>query len=478
MKDWEEHLTVLTERCIATDRFDILGLYLKLSNTAANWIADKTYDIKDGASFFVNRENGTKLEFIFYSDTTELWQRMDGDSQDYIIISKDDSAKKEYSKIYNLEAEMYKMKQGLGVKVPDEFYELCCDLKPGDTISFEHKNTYMCKKNRYGELTLLKAFTGDNKNITSRTFLNAETITANYRTEKGQQDFFSKNRVTSSGAIVTKITAESKAQEFINKLYSQTPIGTTKRLQWGPISVLAKRSRNIKKKGLVWYLDGKKTDESVIKMMLGFFMNAPTTTEFVHKEPTIKTEFNDLQMLENIKTLCAKTNYEKIYTDLVDYVDIHKSDLMVNIHTFAPDNNGNFLAKSFAFKNIDGKTSVYELSYEDNDFNKDVVQIREVSAKEFVEFCNAVNKNNETYFIDAAKNEIKKELPDSQLTENQNLEVMQRAESYNTQIPIISQRDIKKYIPLEDLIEMHRTTNKEDSKDVITTVKNFFDVDR
>ena len=45
MPDWEKALYVLTEECINEDRFNILNLYLKLSNSAANWIQNKKYGI-------------------------------------------------------------------------------------------------------------------------------------------------------------------------------------------------------------------------------------------------------------------------------------------------------------------------------------------------------------------------------------------------------------------------------------------------
>ena len=478
MKEWEEYLTVLTERSIFEDKFNVLGLYLKLSNQAANWINNNEYGIKSGDSFQVECETGDFLVFEFYKDTTELKLLNKDDGYETILIDKKDSALKEYRAVYAIEHAFKTSKLGLGVLFSRDMYTICSNLKVGDTISFEEKNSYCCKENKNGCLTLTKVFTGDNTNITTKTFLNAENVKVDYSSIGGRQNFFSKNRITASGAIVTKITSETKAQEFLNKLHSQIPKGTTKRLKWGPISLLAKKRRGFNEKGLIWYMDGKKIDVSVVKMMLGFFLNAPTTTEFVHKEQTVKKEFDDLQMLNHIKNLCAETKYEKIYNDLVGYVDTCKSDLMVNIHTFAPDENGNFLAKSFAFKNVDGRTSVFELSYEDNNFNNDAIQIREILVEDFVDFCNKVNANNKTYFIGKAREEIKVTEKIHTLTESQELEAKRRAEEERQKSPIINNNNIHTELTLDDLIEMHKTTKKEDSYDVLEAAKNFFDVDR
>ena len=471
MKDWEERLYALTEWCINEDRFDILNLYLKLSNKAADWIKNKKYGISAGDTFYVPRENGTKLKFTFYQGTTQLETVNNGLDNNYILISKTDSYKKEYSAIHQLEKELKSEKKGLGLPAPDNMYDLCADLNQGDTITFEGKNTYCCIKKDHRYLTLLKTFTGDIKNVSAKTFKHMEKVVIDYSKDSDRQDLFSQNRITSSGAIVTKVTSGSFAQEYINKLYSELQPGKTKKLKWGPINVLARRRRI--GKGLVWYLDGEKTEEPVVKNIIGYFNNAPFETEFKRNNRNLKTNFDDLQCLETIKQMGAKTDFSSVYLMLCNYVANNHQSVSVDLKTFAPDNNGNYLAQGFAFQEIDGQVNVFALHYENNDFNNEVTNMKEIDIKEFVSFCNRVNEHNKTYLLDSVIKEIQQTYNTEELTANQIAVANRYVENKQSQNPLFTDKNVKKGT-LEDLINGYANTSKEGSNHEPLEQSDFF----
>ena len=474
MFKWERQLVTIANNCICSDRFNILNLYLQLSNTAGDWISKKQFGIKDGAKFNVPCENGNILQFTFYADTCELKLTNPNTKQNTVLISKNDSAAKEY-KVINAISDTFRLtNQGLGQSRPKQMASLVANMNIGDCLSFEGRNTYLCLNKKNDNVTFLKVFGGDIANFTSDRLKNIEKITVNIYSEHDWQEFYSQNRLSAYGLILPTLSESTAAQQYINSLYGAIRKNQTKQLQWGNVNILARKK--IVGKGLSWYIDGQKTDETVIKLLYGYFNNKPTEYDFIRTEPDNNKTFLDSECRTHVAMLESETKYTDIYHYLCDYTKEHKSDLKIDIKTYVPDDNGNFSAQKFAFTYENEAVKVYGVTFENNDFKADINSIKEVSVEEFTNFCHKVHENNKMFCWQKHRNNIREIYSLDVLTPIQDKVAEKLANKELQQISIIDQ--IKIDNTLDDVIKGYSSTIERRDNNEPTIPRDLFNCDR
>lgn len=451
-KEWERRLTHLADKCIKDDKYAMMHLYLTLSNNAANWINAGLYDIEQGDTFTIPHENGNCLQFKFYNDTCEL-QMIDSETNNALmLISAQDSAIKEYSKLRNIEESYKFIKQGLGLRFPISMTKTFENLKPGDSVTFPEHNTYCCVNRSGNTLTLSKLYGGSVNDITYDTVSKIENIKLNIYNFNQMQDLFVQNRSSAIIRTYAKVIEKNHAQEFINKLILEVPEGKTRQLQWGQLNILVRKKRLNPKKGFVWYIDGHKVDEDAIKVLYAYFNSNPTQYDFIRKDNSKVTDFNDWECVNYIQHLSSHRQYEDIYQHLCDYVKNNDDLLTIDIKTFKPDVDGNFISQKFSFSYENGIPKVYGITFVNNDFKDEIETIKEISMSEFKEFCVLVNSKNYDLILDAEIEKVKEEFDKTELNWIYEQIAKNRAVATYKDTPLISQNNIKSDATLEDII--------------------------
>lgn len=474
MKDWERRLATFANDCICKDRFDILGLYLKLSNTAGDWIAQRKHHIKAGDSFNVPCENKNILEFTFFEKTCELKLINPKTKDNTILISKDDSAAQEYKTIEKI-AEAFKVSnQGLGRSRPPQMAALVTKMNVGDCLSFEERNTYLCIDKHDSTMSFLKVFCGNINTFTADKLNNIEKITIDIYSEYDWQNFYSQNRLSAYGLIMPTLSESTAAQQYINKLRGLVKEHHTKQLQWGNFNVLVRKKRI--GKGLVWYIDGKKVDESTIKLLYGYFNNNPKEINYIRTERDEIKDFEDMECKRHLTQLEAQFQYADMFYYLCDYVSENQSSLKVDIKTFKPDAEGNFIAQKFAFQFENGKTKVYSITFENNDFANEINTIKEIDVNEFATFCAEVHRHNKVLCWDEQRESLRAQFSLNQLTPIQDKIAENMADKQVQKTSVI--QNIKTDNTLEDIIKGYSNVSERREPHEPETNIDFFNIDR
>ena len=400
MLEWEMRLTTITERLGRKDRCKLKQLYYTLSTTAAEWIKNNQYGIKDGDIFMVENEVGAKCYFTFHEEYTELGV-LSFLINPYIIVEGSD-IQQGYRNLDIVEFCIDGDRRGIGTGLPGSFAWMLYNVKPGDTFSFEGRYTYCCLKLGKYKMKIVPIYTGDITRISNTTFSKMEPVIVEFYEERFKRDMYATNRINLSGAIVTKYTTGKYIDKYIDNIKSSMKPGETRKFKYGKIDVAIKRKKFDKKKkpNFCWYLGDEKVIEESIRVMMGYFNNATLEMSIEREEKDDLTEYYDMECCTRVKECGERENYRGVYREIVEYVAQNKGKVSINLKTFEPYGDGNYLSVCFDFKYEDNQVMVRKYYYDKNDFNKEVKIAKDVNLEEFIEFCNKVNQNNKVYYME------------------------------------------------------------------------------
>ncbi|MEE1517626.1 MAG: hypothetical protein UF228_08515, partial [Lachnospiraceae bacterium] len=148
--------------------YDILGLYIKLEQ-----IFNKYYqkgEVDEGVEFYIEMGEYLPLKLIFYDNATEMYMFNNDTHQEKLILSKNDSAHKEYSKLYAYEVQLELGDFKIGRRYPESLRKYLATIEPGQIIAFEEGNVYVCRGNTSNTVYLQEVFSGDLKSLISDSF--------------------------------------------------------------------------------------------------------------------------------------------------------------------------------------------------------------------------------------------------------------------------------------------------------------------
>lgn len=233
------------------------------------------------------------------------------------------------------------------------------ELEVGDCLTYEWRNTYYCIDRDDRVLTLKKCYTGNFGKLSAKTFEKAEIIKVNMVDDKDVQSIFRDNLICHMrGIFVAKMTKAAFIEQYIANIDAEIKAGESKELKWGLMKVLVKKS--LIDNTLSWYIDGKIMSEDIIKNMIGCFKNAPQEFCFIRKKPTEDKRLLDEFCFCELMDLYRGIDYPNMFLMIDNYVIENSEDLTVEVNTFVPDENSNYLAQKFSFVYEDGDSKIYQ----------------------------------------------------------------------------------------------------------------------
>lgn len=380
---------------------DIIGLYLKLES-----IFDKYYKqglTKEGEEFYVPLPLNVTLRLKFFKNATELYADNVSASnvKEGLILSKEDSVKKEYSALKYWGQLLSYQNMAIGESYPVEFQNALSKMKPGMIVSFTEGCSYICKKNENRHLVLNRIFDGDIKNINIEKFCEQPDLDLYTANQADLQNFYQRNRKRLSHTTEFSYTFIDNAYVQMKNLEDKTSRFRSIKITLGPVSLLSRKSIGGK---IRWYSStGQQISREQVAYLIGILNTTPTVTTYERQFPTEQKTADDATFRLNIENLLDDKAYEQAYEEMLSYCEKNNADLTIKTDGII-ETDGEYHSGSIVFK--DGQAFLIE--YEDNAFDS-VKRTIPLSKKDFAELCTKKYKDSYHRIYTETLDEIQKQ---------------------------------------------------------------------
>ena len=372
------------EKSVSMDIFD---LYINLEK-----IFQKNFsagNVEEGQDFFIEIGGLTPYKFKFYEKATEVYNIDEIDNRELLVLSLEDSYRKEYDKLLAQEQLLKASNFTIGRRYPESLRKYLATIEPGQIIAFEEGNVYVCRGNTSNTVYLQEVFSGDVKSLTSDSFRkNKEKyVTVDFSDKISIQAFYRKNKKQLTHSVERKFLDVRKAQMAMKKIYGSLPLFMEKKVTFGPITLRVKKSL-IKKNTVLWREEkGKILSEGAVRYLIGYLYSTPSETMYNRKNPTDLKFIEDEAFAQDIEAIMQKHNFEEALSNMMEYVVKNKNDLTINTIAYECNDENQISAVSYTFKEIKGQCKIFKAIFDDADFQSDIKEIKEVAVEEFYNFC-------------------------------------------------------------------------------------------
>lgn len=385
---------------------DVLGLYIKLEKIFQKHFS--AGNVEEGQDFLIEMGGLSPYKLRFYEKATEIYNFDEKDNSEHLLLSLEDSYRKEYGKLLAQEQLLKVNRFAIGRRYPDSLKEYLTTIKPGQVIAFEEGKSYVCRRNTTNTVYLQEVFSGNIKNLTLDNFRKnlKNQVVVDLSDKNSIQAFYRENKKHLTHSIEGKFLDIHKAQSTMNEIYGSLPIFKTKKVTFGPIELRVRRSVT-KKNTALWYDEkGKPLSEDTVRYLIGFLNSTPSQTTYNRKNPTALKSIEDEAFAQDIEVIMQSHDFDKATNLMMKYVVDNKNDLTINTIAYECDNNNQISAVSYTFKEVAGQCKIFKAVYTDADFQSDIKEIKEVSAEEFYNFCKKKYTDEHNILVSQALSEI------------------------------------------------------------------------
>lgn len=417
------------------------ALYIELGHVADSYI--KNGDMWPDEQYDIPLEDGSILR-IQFSETYPSLTAIDPQGNEKLLVSKEDSAKKEYSAL-----DFYtfgKGAVGIGHKFPEELREMIYkELKPGRIISFDgidkhHQFSIVCTRIENGVRYVKPIHLGNFDHISAKSFMQAEEKPL-YMFDTELQAFYNQVKTRVGNIIPRHEDIDCFAQSQINALLSKIKPGKTAILQYGNERLRVQKSLFGNK--LSWFdKNGERITEEAAKVFIAWCHNSPVITEVTSENKTLENEIRTYDFYSEYEKYLLEKDYASAAKIARDFCVKNNKDFAINISTYETEAEKT-TATTFCFKSVNGNCEIYKITYEDNDFSKDITSLKRVDINEFASLCrNKYNNIVNAIYIEH-QNQYYKQMEKSQLQNDLKENIVNNA-AYNSTVKIIQNQDIVK----------------------------------
>lgn len=387
--NWQASMWSAVRTAEKENHYDVLNLYLKLEKMSKSYL--ESGEMKEGDLFCVPLETGQTMKVRFYKDYSTVDMKQPNGRLVDNAISKQDCYKKEYRYLIATSRALESLHYGIGAKATKEFHKAMFEAKVGDVFVFDRGQSYVCA----GEFDKYKDFRktcGASKKPDIKCMDEAEHFSVDITNEQSIQEAFREVKDPYTNDIKMSITSITDARGVLNSLLAD--IDTAKELVLGPNKIVAQKNRE--GKGLVYFdSTGQQISEEKVLLTLAWLEARPNeiTVNRIGSEFPVD-EFETILSKQTIDELMANREYGKA----IEYIKglcLNSGMLELDMSSYVK-NNENYEAVSFVFKlDSDNHVSLSKVTYADNDFDKNIKSIEEVTDKDVVSYCE--QKYNEKF---------------------------------------------------------------------------------
>lgn len=404
---WKKEMEYVFKNTVNESKFNLLHLYKRLEVISRNnW--DTPNGMKDGDTFAVRLENNNILLFRFYEREVEVILKK-GEEFSRTLVSRPDSAYRDFKTLKKFEAENQRSNMGMGVSYPKKLKRFLADLKPGEVLVFDKGNAYVCvdKEDQYIQLKRTCSSFEEGFSF-KQLFSSYYTFNINMEKDADIQRFYEQVKTPTTDAVNVRIELLTTAQEIMNKCMSGLGPGKSKTVDFGPIMFHIKRARL--SKAIKWYSDkGELIPDINVKIAIAWLNKAPVITTFSRKETNAILDFNDSVVKNHIETLYACGNFKEAFRIMQSYCMLNNGSLAIKLKTYMRGKGMKYKGYSYVFTS----KGLFMLEYADGDFTKDPSSVKRATEEMFYDFCEA--KYDDAYKViqNSKKNEIMQKYPNA-----------------------------------------------------------------
>lgn len=397
--NWQASMWSAVRTAERESHYDLLNLYLKLEKKSKSLLASG--EMNEGDLFCVPLETGQMMKIRFYKDYSTVDMQQPNGLVDN-AISRQDSYRKEYRYLLATSRALEASHYGIGAKASKEFYQVMSEAKVGDVFVFDRGQSYVCA-GIFDKYKDFRKTCGISNKPNIKCIDEADHFSVDVTNELSIQEAFREVKDPYTNDIKMKITSLTDARGILNSLLAD--IETTKEINLGPNKIVAQKNRERKEhfyvdsagkhsvvaqkeNGLVYFdSTGKQIPEEKVLLTLAWLEARPNEITVNRIGPEFPVdEFETILSKRTIDEFMADKEYGKA----VDYIEglcLNNGMLELDMSSYIKDNES-YEAVSFVFKlNSDNHVSISKVTYTDNDFDKNVKAIEEVSAKDVVSYC-------------------------------------------------------------------------------------------
>ena len=370
---------------------DITGLYLKLEKIFERYFKQGQAQIGDEFSFEIGL--GATIHLKFYENATEIIGLNHINEQEVkeILLSKEDSAKKEYSTLKGFGQSLRLAGLAIGPHYTEHFYQVLDNLKPGQMISFEEGRTYVCKNKNGAKIELLEVFSGNIEDIQLKNFIcENKPIILNLHNDSIIQLFYQINRKGNTHSSENDIIVLDKFRVKTKEIESDVSVMHSKTVDLGPVSFVIKQK--ILDKCPKWYIKGAQISRDTASFIMAYLSTNPTITKYIRKESSEEKTALDAEHQLTIEKLLNNKEFETAYQEMCDYTKKNQKDLTIYTKTFIKKEN-KYIATALIFK--DGKA--YLAEFPNGYYKASPDNLQSLSLPQFKFWCE--QKYNDTHQI-------------------------------------------------------------------------------
>ena len=369
---WRREMDAAYREVRRTQSDDMTAFYLSLEQ-----ISKKYFDkglMKEGDSFQFALSTGGHFSMRFYKDSSEVALLDEKFQEIKKLISRENSAKKEYHALDVTSAMLKASKGYIGEQYPIEFYHVLDNMKPGQIISFVDGHTYVCAGREKGSVFLTDIFDGDIENFSFKAIKKREVIAVNHGDPKSVQGFYLKNSKHLTERVEYNYSTKDDALLRIKNLENNLRYGETKSINIAKMSIKATKNPD----GSVSWHDsnGKHLQRDDVAMVFGILNNHINNREYIRTTPTRITRGADIMFEKHLEALSAVHNCAQMAKELLEYAKKNGQSLTIR-QRFLGD--GDKSPSDLVIVGDGDESKAFRVTYTDNDFNKGIETQEEVS---------------------------------------------------------------------------------------------------
>lgn len=286
--------------------------------------------------------------------------------------------------------------------LPDkDFIAEISKAEAGSVINFNNQTAVVCIKSDNDEKVFKRQFTGSLSNITIDSFRKSDSFIINVRDIQDLHYLYGKAYVGNTTTADLRVTHDSYIGQHIrNDIEQKISPSTSRKVQVGPMDLTVIKDKEGK---TAWYdSENKHVDKDTVGVIFGWAKN--TIPEISRQEWLsdnvsdgffITDNHNYDAFLVSIKEAATKHDFRLITECAFQYAKLSNGLMTLSIDDLEQDEEGNFIAVTYAFKQTDKGQQIYKIKYENNNINGWPREAKEVFPEEFEEFCKA--KFDDTY---------------------------------------------------------------------------------
>lgn len=277
---------------------------------------------------------------------------------------------------------------------PKDLLQYLSELQEGDMMTFGNGNAYVCMAKTEGAVKLCRvASKMYQPQLRHMGYEQEFTIRLNMRTEV--QAFYEQIMQTDTGHILVKKENLSKAREQIAHYSDGAKKMSSKLVILGPIALQVKQT--LLSGWIKWMdLNDAYVSEKKVEILISWLNTAPMVIQIKRKEAQMNEKADDARKKQMLEDFIKKKQYKILGSTIADYCVLNAGRVSVNIKTYVRSERG-YEAVSYLFKPDGKRCKILQLTYVNNNFNKSIKDITEITLGDFENICE--KRYNEKFTI-------------------------------------------------------------------------------